>query len=235
MQTIIVAGGAGFIGSNFVRTALAQTSLRVVVFDKITYAGNPLNLEDARDNERFEFVRGDVINQAELESLLGCWQPEAVVNFAAETHVDRSIDGPRNFLQTNVVGTFELLEAARRYYYGLTAAKREKFRFLQVSTDEVYGSLGACGRFEESTPYAPNSPYAASKAAADHFVRSYHETYGLPALITNCSNNYGSYQFPEKLIPLTILNAINGKPLPIYGNGSNVRDGYSSMNIAKAF
>jgi dTDP-glucose 4,6-dehydratase len=142
MQTIIVAGGTGFIGSNFVRTALAQTSLRVVVFDKITYAGNPLNLEDVRDNERFEFVRGDVINQAELESLLGCWQPEAVVNFAAETHVDRSIDGPRNFLQTNVVGTFELLEAARRYYYGLTAAKREKFRFLQVSTDEVYGSLG---------------------------------------------------------------------------------------------
>jgi dTDP-glucose 4,6-dehydratase len=224
MQTIVVTGGAGFIGSNFVRTVLAQTSLRVVVFDKLTYAGNLLNLAQARDDERFEFVRGDITNHGTLELLLKRSQPQAIVNFAAETHVDRSIDGPRNFLQTNVVGTFELLEAVRSYYYGLPAGERAKFRFVQVSTDEVYGSLGACGKFEESTPYAPNSPYAASKAAADHFVRSYHETYGLPALITNCSNNYGRYQFPEKLIPLTILNAINGQSLPIYGDGSNIRD-----------
>jgi dTDP-glucose 4,6-dehydratase len=223
MRTIIVAGGAGFIGSNFVRTALAQTSLRVIVFDKLTYAGNLLNFSERKD-ARFEFVRGDITNRDELKELFMRWRPEAIVNFAAETHVDRSIDGPRNFLQTNVVGTFELLELARHYYYGLTAEKRAEFRFVQVSTDEVYGSLGACGKFEEGTAYAPNSPYAASKAAADHFARSYHETYGLPVLLTNCSNNYGRYQFPEKLIPLTILNAINGKPLPIYGNGSNVRD-----------
>jgi dTDP-glucose 4,6-dehydratase len=224
MRTIVVAGGAGFIGSNFVRIVLAQTSLQVVVFDKLTYAGNPLNLGEVRDNARFEFVRGDISDCGALESLLSQCQPDAIVNFAAETHVDRSIDGPRNFLQTNTVGTFELLEAARRYFYGMPAGKRAEFRLVQVSTDEVYGSLGASGKFQESTPYAPNSPYAASKAAADHFVRAYHETYGLPTLITNCSNNYGRYQFPEKLIPLTILNAISGKPLPIYGDGSNVRD-----------
>ncbi len=224
METIIVAGGAGFIGSNFVRLVLAKTELRVVVFDKLTYAGNLLNLREAQNNDRFEFVRGDLAESGVLETLLGRWQPLAIVNFAAETHVDRSIDGPRNFLETNVVGTFEMLEAARRYYFGLPVRKRAKFRLLQVSTDEVYGSLGACGKFEESTSYAPNSPYAASKAAADHFVRAYHETYGLPTLITNCSNNYGYYQFPEKLIPLTILNAISGKPLSIYGDGSNVRD-----------
>jgi dTDP-glucose 4,6-dehydratase len=224
MRTIIVTGGAGFIGSNFVRTALAQTALRVVVFDKLTYAGNLLNFRDLKRDSRFEFVRGDITNRTELKSLCRRWQPEAIINFAAETHVDRSIDGPRNFLQTNVVGTFELLELTRHYYHGLTPEKRAQFRFVQVSTDEVYGSLGEGGKFEESTPYAPNSPYAASKAAADHFVRSYHETYGLPVLVTNCSNNYGRFQFPEKLIPLTIVNAISGKPLPIYGNGSNVRD-----------
>lgn len=224
MQTIIVTGGAGFIGSNFVRTVLGHTAMRVVVYDKLTYAGNLLNLQDLRAGAQVEFVQGDIVNCGELEALFKRWQPDAVVNFAAETHVDRSIDGPRNFLQTNVVGAFELLETARHYYYELAAAKRENFRFVHVSTDEVYGSLAADGKFKEHTPYAPNSPYAASKAAADHFVRAYYETYGLPAMITNCSNNYGRYQFPEKLIPLTILNAISGLPLPIYGDGSNVRD-----------
>jgi dTDP-glucose 4,6-dehydratase len=224
MRTIVVAGGAGFIGSNFVRTVIAQTSSRVVVFDKLTYAGNPLNLREVREDARFEFIRGDITDSGALESLLSRWHPDTIINFAAETHVDRSIDGPRNFLQTNTVGTFEMLEAARRYYYGRSAAKRAEFRFVQVSTDEVYGSLDATGKFHETTSYAPNSPYAASKAAADHFVRAYHETYGLPTLTTNCSNNYGPYQFPEKLIPLTILNAVGGKPLPIYGDGSNVRD-----------
>lgn len=224
MPTIVVAGGAGFIGSNFVRTVLARTSWRVVVYDKLTYAGNPLNLHDVKSDSRFELVRGDITDPAGLEALLRRQRPEAIINFAAESHVDRSIDGPRNFLQANVVGTFELLEAARQYYNRLTAAKRAEFRLVHVSTDEVYGSLGPNGKFEERTPYAPNSPYAASKAAADHFVRSYYVTYGLPTLITNCSNNYGPYQFPEKLIPLTILSAIEGRPLPVYGDGSNVRD-----------
>jgi dTDP-glucose 4,6-dehydratase len=224
MRTIVVAGGAGFIGSNFVRVALAHPGWRVVVYDKLTYAGNPLNLREVKDDPRFAFVRGDITNAAELQLLFSRWQPDALINFAAETHVDRSIDGPRNFLQTNVAGTFELLETARHYYNGLNAEGRAGFRFVHVSTDEVYGSLGAEGKFEERTPYAPNSPYAASKAAADHFVRSYHETYGLPALITNCSNNYGPYQFPEKLIPLIILNALKGDALPVYGDGSNVRD-----------
>jgi dTDP-glucose 4,6-dehydratase len=224
MQTIIVAGGAGFIGSNFARLALAQTDWRVVVFDKLTYAGNPLNLDQLRGNVRFEFIRGDISNPRDLQMLFQRWQPAAIINFAAETHVDRSIDGPRNFLHANVVGTFEMLEAARHYYRGLASGRRAGFRLVHVSTDEVYGSLGASGKFAETTAYAPNSPYAASKAAADHFVRSYHETYGLPVLITNCSNNYGRYQFPEKLIPLSILNAIGGKPLPIYGDGRNIRD-----------
>jgi dTDP-glucose 4,6-dehydratase len=224
MRTIIVAGGAGFIGSNFARHALAQTDWRVVVYDKLTYAGNPLNLSELRGDERFAFVRGDITNPRELQPLFQRWQPGAIINFAAETHVDRSIDGPRNFLHTNVAGTFEMLEAARQYHRGLGAGQRASFRFVHVSTDEVYGTLGADGKFTETTAYAPNSPYAASKAAADHFVRAYHETYGLPALITNCSNNYGRYQFPEKLIPLSILNAISGKPLPIYGDGRNVRD-----------
>jgi dTDP-glucose 4,6-dehydratase len=224
MRTIVVAGGAGFIGSSFVRTVLKQTSLRVVVYDLLTYAGSLLNLHDLRDNERFEFVRGDITHSGELELLFKRWQPDAIINFAAETHVDRSIDGPHNFLRTNVVGTFEMLETARRYFNGLSPDRRAAFRFLHVSTDEVYGSLGAAGKFEEQTRYAPNSPYAASKAAADHFVRAYHQTYALPTLITNCSNNYGPFQFPEKLIPLTILNGINGRPLPIYGDGRNVRD-----------
>jgi dTDP-glucose 4,6-dehydratase len=224
MRTILVAGGAGFIGCNFVRTALARTEWRVIVYDKMTYAGNPLNLHDLKGNPRFELVPGDITDAAQLAQELNRNYPDVIINFAAESHVDRSIDGPRAFLKANVVGAFELLESARLYYADLTPVRRRDFRFLQVSTDEVYGSLGATGKFAETSQYAPNSPYAASKAAADHFVRSYHGTYGLPALVTNCSNNYGPYQFPEKLIPLTILNALEGKPLPLYGDGSNVRD-----------
>jgi dTDP-glucose 4,6-dehydratase len=221
---LIVTGGAGFIGSNFVRLALARSAARVVVLDKLTYAGNLLSLADVRQHPRFAFVEGDIADRAAVVALYREVRPTAVVNFAAETHVDRSIDGPRAFITTNLVGTFELLEAARGLYAELGDDERAGFRFLHVSTDEVYGSLGADGMFSETTPYAPNSPYAASKAGADHLVRAYHETYGLPALITNCSNNYGPYQFPEKLIPLMILNAAEGRPLPIYGDGGNVRD-----------
>jgi dTDP-glucose 4,6-dehydratase len=224
MKSIIVTGGAGFIGSNFVRTVLARTDWQVVVYDKLTYAGNLLNLRQLETCERYTFVRGDIVDRSALDSLFSSFQPAAVVNFAAETHVDRSIDGPRKFVEANVLGTFELLEAARYFWQGLKHADRLKFRLIHVSTDEVYGSLAETGCFTEESPYEPNSPYAASKAASDHFVRAYHETYGVPAIITNCSNNYGPFQFPEKLIPLTILNAIAGKPLPIYGNGANVRD-----------
>ena len=224
MKTIIVAGGAGFIGSNFVRTLLVETDWRVVVLDKLTYAGSLLNLRDAQDSPRYTFVRGDIGDRSAVDSVMKRWRPEAVVNFAAETHVDRSIDGPRNFLEANVVGIFELLEAVRDFWSHLDSPDRRRFRFLQVSTDEVYGSVEGTGRFHEGSPYAPNSPYAASKASADHFVRAYHETYGLPGILTNCSNNYGYYQFPEKLIPLTILNAVAGKKLPIFGDGQNVRD-----------
>jgi dTDP-glucose 4,6-dehydratase len=224
MLTTIVTGGAGFIGSNFVRLALANENWRVVVIDKLTYSGNLLNLSEVQDDPRFSFIQADIADQSAVAAAFEQWRPDYVVNFAAETHVDRSIDGPRNFLTTNVAGTFELLEAARNYWSRLEASRRSNFRFLQISTDEVYGSLGDTGLFREDSNYAPNSPYAASKAAADHFVRSYHETFGLPTLISNCSNNYGFNQFPEKLIPLTIYNAIEGKPLPIYGNGQNVRD-----------
>jgi dTDP-glucose 4,6-dehydratase len=223
-KTVIVTGGAGFIGSNLVRTALARTNWRIVVFDKLTYAGNLLNLGDVASHPRYTFVRGDIASQRVVKSLLDSYQPAAVVNLAAESHVDRSIDGPRTFLETNVVGTFELLEAVRGYWLRLERAERHTFRFLHISTDEVYGSLGETGRFTEETPYAPNSPYAASKASSDHFVRAYHQTYGMPTVVTNCSNNYGPYQFPEKLIPLIILSALAGKPLPIYGDGGNVRD-----------
>lgn len=220
MRTIIVTGGAGFIGSNFVRMALRQHDVRVVVLDKLTYAGHRENLA-ALEASRCELVVGDIGDADLLQSIFATHRPEWVVNFAAETHVDRSIDDPREFVTTNVVGTCELLEAARRYW---NASGDERFRFLHVSTDEVYGSLEATGRFRESTPYAPNSPYAASKAAADHFVRAYRRTYGLPVLLTNCSNNYGPYQFLEKLIPLMILNAVEGRDLPVYGDGGNVRD-----------
>jgi len=224
MHSMIVTGGAGFIGANFVRRALERTAARVVVLDKLTYAGNLESLRDVERDARFSFVHGDIADGALVTRLLDEHQPAWVVNFAAESHVDRSIDGPRAFVETNTVGAFELLEAARRHLAGADEARRRDFRFLHVSTDEVYGSLGATGTFSETTPYAPNSPYAASKAAADHLVRAYHETYGLPALTTNCSNNYGPFQYPEKLIPLVLLNALEGRPLPIYGDGLNVRD-----------
>jgi len=224
MATLLITGGAGFIGSNLVHYALAHTTDRLVVVDNLTYAGSLLNLDAPLKDPRVSFVRADITDRAAMARVFADHQPTAVLNLAAETHVDRSIDGPRPFIDTNIVGAFTLLETARAFIDGLPTAARDSFRFLHVSTDEVYGSLGAEGQFSEETPYAPNSPYAASKAAADHLVRAYAHTYGLPALITNCSNNYGPYQFPEKLIPLMILNAIDGRPLPIYGDGGNVRD-----------
>jgi dTDP-glucose 4,6-dehydratase len=224
MGTLIVTGGAGFIGCNFVRLALERTDARIVVVDNLTYAGNLESLADVSASPRYAFVRADIADRDAIRACLDEHRPAAIVNFAAETHVDRSIDDPAAFVRTNVAGTFELLEAARQLLKQSPPAEREAFRFLHVSTDEVYGTLGDSGRFSEDTPYAPNSPYAASKAAADHLLRAYHETYRLPTLLTNCSNNYGPYQFPEKLIPLMILNAVEGKPLPIYGDGGNVRD-----------
>ncbi|MCU0241587.1 MAG: dTDP-glucose 4,6-dehydratase [Vicinamibacteria bacterium] len=224
MGVMIVTGGAGFIGSNFVRRALAAGDDRVVVIDKLTYAGNLASLADVSAHPRYEFVEADIAEREAMRALIGRVRPTAIVNFAAETHVDRSIDDPSAFMRTNIAGTFELLEAARVYLREVDEAQRAAFRFLHVSTDEVYGTLGPEGAFREDTAYAPNSPYAASKAGADHIVRAYYETYRLPALITNCSNNYGPYQFPEKLIPLMILNALEGKALPIYGDGGNVRD-----------
>jgi dTDP-glucose 4,6-dehydratase len=224
MRTWLVTGGAGFIGCNFVRMALAKTDAHIAVLDKLTYAGNLANLADVASDRRFTFVRADIADREAVSAVFREHQPSAVINFAAESHVDRSIDDPADFVRTNVVGAFELLEAARRQLSGADAAARERFRFLHVSTDEVYGSLGPTGAFCETTPYEPNSPYSASKAGADHLVRAYHATYGVPALITNCSNNYGPYQFPEKLIPLMLLNALEAKPLPIYGDGRNVRD-----------
>ncbi|MCK6553334.1 dTDP-glucose 4,6-dehydratase [Candidatus Binatia bacterium] len=223
-DVVLVTGGAGFIGSNFVRLLLARTPVRVVVVDKLTYAGNLRSLADVAADVQFTFIEADIADRAAMDGVFVEYRPRWVVNFAAESHVDRSIDGPRAFVCTNIVGTFELLDAARLFLAACDDRAREDFRFLHVSTDEVYGTLGATGSFSETTPYAPNSPYAASKAAADHLVRAYRETFSLPALITNCSNNYGPYQFPEKLIPLTILNALEGKPLPIYGDGLNVRD-----------
>ena len=224
MRTLLITGGAGFIGSNFVRLALAETSDRVVVLDKLTYAGRRENLADFESNPRFAFVQGDIADRDDVSRAFAEHQPDAVLNFAAESHVDRSIDDASAFVRTNVGGAFEMLEAARRAVAKRHGEARERFRFLHVSTDEVYGSLGAEGYFTETTPYAPNSPYAASKAGADHLVRAYRETYGLATLLTNCSNNYGPYQFPEKLIPLMVLNAVEGKGLPIYGDGKNVRD-----------
>jgi dTDP-glucose 4,6-dehydratase len=224
MESIVVTGGAGFIGSNFVRLALADTPDRVVVVDKLTYSGHRASLADCEKDPRFALVQADIADAAAMQRVFETHRPRAVLNFAAETHVDRSIDGPGAFIHTNVTGTYTLLEASRAYAATLAPTDRERFRFLHVSTDEVYGTLGPSGLFSEETPYAPNSPYAASKAAADHLVRAWRETYGLPTLLTNCSNNYGPYQFPEKLIPLMILNALEGKPLPIYGDGGNVRD-----------
>lgn len=224
MKTIVVTGGAGFIGSNFVRMIVAAKGWRVIVFDKLTYAGSLLNLRSVEADPCYTFACGDIADRDAVKSVIERWQPDAIVNFAAETHVDRSIDGPRCFIRTNVDGTFELLEAARQYWLRLAPGARDRFRLLHISTDEVFGSLGAAGSFREDTAYAPNSPYSASKAASDHIARAYYQTYGLPVLITNSSNNYGYFQFPEKLIPLTILNAIAGRDLPIYGDGGNVRD-----------
>ncbi|MGA2203868.1 MAG: dTDP-glucose 4,6-dehydratase [Terriglobales bacterium] len=222
---ILVTGGAGFIGSNFILQWIEQESSLVLNLDKLTYAGNPRNLESVAAHPAYRFQQGDIVDRDLVGSLLQRERPRAIVHFAAESHVDRSIHGPDDFVRTNVNGTFSLLEEARAYWSSLPEAERDTFRFLHVSTDEVYGSLGPDdAAFSETTPYAPNSPYSASKAASDHLVRAYHRTYGLPTLTTNCSNNYGPYQFPEKLIPLIVLNACGGKPLPVYGDGQNVRD-----------
>ncbi|HEX4426332.1 MAG TPA: dTDP-glucose 4,6-dehydratase [Terriglobales bacterium] len=224
-KSILVTGGAGFIGSNFILQWLAAENAPVVNLDKLTYAGNLANLESASTSPRYSFVHGDIGDRALVGELLTRHQPQAIVHFAAESHVDRSIRGPDDFVRTNVNGTFNLLEETRAYWSALPEDDKLAFRFLHVSTDEVYGSLAPDDPpFSETTAYAPNSPYSASKAASDHLVRAYHHTYGLPVLTTNCSNNYGPYQFPEKLIPLVILNALNGKPLPVYGDGQNVRD-----------
>ncbi|MDY7545054.1 dTDP-glucose 4,6-dehydratase [Glaciimonas sp. CA11.2] len=222
---ILVTGGAGFIGSNFVLDWLAQSDEPVINLDKLTYAGNLENLNSLQGNPRHIFVQGDIGDRALLDALLARHQPRAVLNFAAESHVDRSIHGPEDFVQTNIVGTFHLLEAVRAYWNQLADEAKQHFRFLHVSTDEVYGSLTKdAPAFTEQHRYEPNSPYSASKAASDHLVRSYHHTYGLPVLTTNCSNNYGPYHFPEKLIPLMIVNALAGKPLPVYGDGQQIRD-----------
>jgi dTDP-glucose 4,6-dehydratase len=224
MGTVLVTGGAGFIGSCFVRQWLAGETDAIVNLDKLTYAGNLDSLESAMTHPRHTFVRGDIGDSQLVAGLLARHRPRAIINFAAESHVDRSIDGPAEFVQTNVLASCRLLEVALRHWQQLAPAEAKQFRFLHVSTDEVYGSLGAHDSFTETTPYAPNSPYSASKAAFDHFVRAYHHTFGLPTLVTNCSNNYGPFQFPEKLIPLMIVNATEGKPLPVYGDGLQVRD-----------
>ncbi|HXM65378.1 MAG TPA: dTDP-glucose 4,6-dehydratase [Candidatus Acidoferrum sp.] len=224
-NAIVVTGGAGFIGSNFILHGMGRDATSIVNLDKLTYAGNLRNLEAITRERRYEFVHGDIADRSLVRSLLGRRQPRAIVHFAAESHVDRSIRGPDDFIRTNIDGTFALLEEARAYWGSLSDEEKSAFRFLHVSTDEVFGSLQPKeAAFSETTAYAPNSPYAASKAASDHLVRAYHHTYGLPVLTTNCSNNYGPFQFPEKLIPLMILNARDGKPLPVYGDGQNVRD-----------
>jgi dTDP-glucose 4,6-dehydratase len=218
---LLVTGGAGFIGSAVVRLAIAQGH-QVVVLDALTYAACLDNLAPVSDSDKYRFVEGDICDRALLDQVLGDHRPEAVMHLAAESHVDRSIDGPGAFIETNITGTYTFLEAARCYW--CDSGKPDSFRFHHISTDEVFGSLGKTGHFTEETPYAPNSPYAASKASSDHLVRAWHETYGLPVVLSNCSNNYGPYHFPEKLIPVIIINALAGKPLPIYGNGENVRD-----------
>jgi dTDP-glucose 4,6-dehydratase len=225
LDTVLVTGGAGFIGSNFVLSWLRATGSSVVNLDLLTYAGNPANLASLEQDPRYQFVRGDICDPECVGAILETHRPRAIIHFAAESHVDRSIASPEAFIRTNVHGTFTLLEHARNYFSQLDEAGRAGFRFLHVSTDEVYGSLGKDDpAFSETTAYAPNSPYAASKAASDHLARAYFHTFGLPVLTTNCSNNYGPFQFPEKLIPLVILNALEGKPLPVYGDGKNVRD-----------
>jgi dTDP-glucose 4,6-dehydratase len=222
LKSILVTGGAGFIGSALCRHLITQTDVEVVNVDKLTYAGNINSLRSIAGNPRYHFIKADIRDAGSLESIFGKFRPDAVVHLAAESHVDRSITGSREFLETNVIGTFELLQVARKYWNLLPS--QSTFRFLHVSTDEVFGSLGQEGRFSEQSPYDPSSPYAASKAAADHLVRAWHRTFELPILISNCSNNFGPFHFPEKLIPLTILNAIEGRKLPVYGDGSNIRD-----------
>jgi len=224
MQTILITGGAGFIGSALVRQFINETECSVVNVDKLSYAGNLQSLHSISDNPRYRFEHVDICDAQEIVRVFREHQPDAVMHLAAESHVDRSISGPAEFIQTNIVGTYTLLEAARSYWNELDGPRKAAFRFHHISTDEVYGSLGETGFFTEQTSYEPNSPYSASKASSDHLVRAWHHTYGLPVVTTNCSNNYGPYHFPEKLIPLVILNAVQGKPLPIYGKGDNIRD-----------
>jgi dTDP-glucose 4,6-dehydratase len=231
---LIVTGGAGFIGSAVCRHLIEHTSVEVVNVDKLTYAGNLNSLRTISGDPRYRFAKADICDGGAVGKLFDEVRPNAVLHLAAESHVDRSITGSRSFVDTNIVGTYTVLEVARRYWYGLPGTAKERFRFLHVSTDEVYGSLGADGLFTETTPYDPSSPYAASKAASDHLAVAWHRTYGLPVIVTNCSNNYGPYQFPEKLIPLMILNAFEGKSLPVYGNGSNIRDWLYVEDHAKA-
>jgi dTDP-glucose 4,6-dehydratase len=221
---VVVTGGAGFIGSALVRMLIDETSVNVVNVDKLTYAGNLASLAMVEGDPRYRFVRADICDGQAMTELFRQTKPDVVMHLAAESHVDRSIDGPSDFIETNIVGTYTLLEVARAYWSSLPPQKQEAFRFHHISTDEVYGSLGDTGSFKETTPYAPSSPYSASKASSDHLVRAWHHTFGLPVILTNCSNNYGPYQFPEKLIPLIILNGLEGKPLPVYGQGTNVRD-----------
>ena len=224
MKTLIITGGAGFIGSAVVRQLINDTDYKVVNVDKLTYAGNLQSLVSVSDNPRYKFEQVDICDASEVNRVFREHQPDAIMHLAAESHVDRSITGPADFIQTNIVGTYTLLEAARAHWNSLRGERKADFRFHHISTDEVYGSLGDEGFFTEDTAYEPNSPYSASKASSDHLVRAWHHTYGMPVVTTNCSNNYGPYHFPEKLIPLVILNAVNGKPLPIYGKGDNIRD-----------
>lgn len=224
MQTVLITGGAGFIGSALIRYLIEETTFNVVNVDKLTYAGNLESLNSISSSERYEFTQLDICDGASMTELFDRVRPDFIMHLAAESHVDRSIDGPAEFIQTNIVGTFTLLEVARNYWQHLSGDKKSSFRFHHISTDEVYGDLNETDLFTENTPYAPSSPYSASKASSDHLVRAWYRTYGLPAIVTNCSNNYGPYHFPEKLIPLIILNALEGKPLPVYGNGQQIRD-----------